>query len=369
MKFLLAVLLLAASAARAATWETFVNGALAAPAPAPLLTQLHVEPLNAAAFSSVMRDAGISLEAVQGLPADRQAPEVQRQVGLYARGLLAMMPEQQDEFKTLSPAFVREQFLRFDALRHSLGAVPEAIREDVMHSQSDLWSEASRRGMSRLLKEPEEWKKNELVYHGDGASPSVTVDGREYARTGRGIAELLGAKLTGAAASYPRELLDIARLRGKKVLDIASGSGTLVTDLRSQGIDAVGVDPYLNARQRANPQAFRQGGVEKLPFPDGSFDVIYSNWGPFVYDHTDDVKYAAYLKEVARVLRPGGRVVITPFLPEDLESLLEEVGGLELSPDMTFRRQRGEHYLNRAITWKGKPWSGDAFIELIKKPL
>src|SRR5688572_20339897 len=147
MKSLLAVLLLAASTARAATWETFVDGALASPKPSPVLTALHVETLNADAFVGVMKEAGIALEAVQALPAEKQAAEVQRQVGLYARGLLAMTPVR-DEFKNQSLPFVADQFRRFDALRSVLGAVPPEFREPIMHAQSEFWGEATRRSLS-----------------------------------------------------------------------------------------------------------------------------------------------------------------------------------------------------------------------------
>ncbi len=98
---------------------------------------------------------------------------------------------------------------------------------------------------------------------------------------------------------------------GDRVLDAASGSGfelTLMARLRR--VCAVGVEPATAelglARQR-DPQArLAQARLEQLPFADASFDKILSSE---TLEHLADD--AAGLRELLRVLRPGGRLAIS----------------------------------------------------------
>jgi SAM-dependent methyltransferase len=98
---------------------------------------------------------------------------------------------------------------------------------------------------------------------------------------------------------------------GRRVLEVGCGSAPCARWLRTRGADVVALDLSAGMLARA-AQLNRATGVavpllqadaSHLPFADGAFDVVFSAFGglPFV----SDVEQA--LREVARVLRPGGR--------------------------------------------------------------
>lgn len=121
----------------------------------------------------------------------------------------------------------------------------------------------------------------------------------------------------GGRSALRRETLDRADLRpGEAVLDVGCGPGVLTImakeragDGEVHGIDA---SPEMidAARRKAEKQgrdvAFQAAAVEDLPFPDGTFDVVLSS---FMLHHLpDDLKRAGF-REVARVLKTGGRLL------------------------------------------------------------
>jgi len=104
-----------------------------------------------------------------------------------------------------------------------------------------------------------------------------------------------------------RELAGEGALRA---LDVGCGTGFNVQRLRERGFDVVGLEPAEGMRARAqanNPGAeIVDGDAEALPFPDASFDLVLS---------IEVVRYLAdparAFAEMARVLRPGGRAIVT----------------------------------------------------------
>lgn len=102
---------------------------------------------------------------------------------------------------------------------------------------------------------------------------------------------------------------------GRRVLEVGCGSAPCARWLVSQGAYAVGLDisaGMLRHARAAAPAtgprpALVQASAESLPFADGSFDLACSAFGgvPFVADS------ARVMREVARVLRPGGRWVFS----------------------------------------------------------
>ncbi|MGW4090152.1 methyltransferase domain-containing protein [Nocardia sp. NPDC004750] len=108
----------------------------------------------------------------------------------------------------------------------------------------------------------------------------------------------------------------LAVASGERALDIGAGTGSEVLEFaRRVGPDgeAVGVDPnpamlaVADARAEAAGVSARfvEGTAYHLPFPDASFDAVRCER---VYQHLDDP--AAATAEIARVLRPGGRVLL-----------------------------------------------------------
>ena len=103
---------------------------------------------------------------------------------------------------------------------------------------------------------------------------------------------------------------NIAGMRG---LDVGCGDGKLACVVASRGAAAVGVDPdpamLAAARARARDAGvgatFVEGRIERLPFPDASFDVVSA-----ITVLCFVANAAAAVREMVRVLRPGGRLVL-----------------------------------------------------------
>jgi len=109
------------------------------------------------------------------------------------------------------------------------------------------------------------------------------------------------------------EYADFASTRGQRVLEIGVGVGSDFIRFVRAGAHATGVDLTEHSvalvRRRLELEGLsadlQRADAERLPFPDGSFDVVYS-WG--VLHHTPDSDRA--IAEAQRVLKPGGRLCV-----------------------------------------------------------
>ncbi len=114
----------------------------------------------------------------------------------------------------------------------------------------------------------------------------------------------------------------LARLQpGEKVLDVGCGTGTLAIEVQQRvGATgrAFGVDPggqqiaraRFKAARRNLPVDFKVGVIEHLDFHDQTFDAVVST---LMMHHLPDDLRRQGLSEIARVLKPGGRLVIADF--------------------------------------------------------
>ncbi|HZU76774.1 MAG TPA: class I SAM-dependent methyltransferase [Dehalococcoidia bacterium] len=112
-------------------------------------------------------------------------------------------------------------------------------------------------------------------------------------------------------------VLDAARVaRGTRLLDAGCGAGllALLARLRGAAVTALDASPALLeiARQRVPEAEVREGDLEALPFADAAFDAVTAVNSVF---YAADM--AAAMRELVRVLRPGGRVVVTSWGPAD----------------------------------------------------
>ncbi len=106
---------------------------------------------------------------------------------------------------------------------------------------------------------------------------------------------------------------------GSRVLDVACGTGQLAIPAARAGAQAAGIDiaPNLIEQARARAAAegldvhFTEGDAESLPYPDRSFDLVISLIGAMFAPRPDVVA-----RELVRVCRPGGRIVMGNWTPE-----------------------------------------------------
>ena len=133
-------------------------------------------------------------------------------------------------------------------------------------------------------------------------------------------------KLLGGDAAR-RTLFDHAAIQcAHRVLDVGCGTGTLAMLIKRLHPDAVvvGLDPDPKALARARRKAgraaiaikFDQGFSDELPYPDGSFDRVFSS---FMFHHLPADQREKTLREIRRVLAPGGSLHMLDF--EGLEAL------------------------------------------------
>jgi SAM-dependent methyltransferase len=149
-----------------------------------------------------------------------------------------------------------------------------------------------------------------------------------------------------------RLLPDVA---GKDVLDDGCGTGYFAAQLARLGGRCVGIDPtpaQLETARRLQDEfelwfPLVEAAGEQLPFPDGSFDLVLSEYGAALW--ADPHRWVA---EAARVLRPGGELVfLTNSLlailcsPDDAEATVEE---------RLLQPQRGIYRME---------WAGDPAVE------
>jgi ubiquinone/menaquinone biosynthesis C-methylase UbiE len=110
----------------------------------------------------------------------------------------------------------------------------------------------------------------------------------------------------------------VAPSRDARILDVGSGTGAVAFAARAAaGPDAfiVGLDPstdMLQAARRGGVDPVVAGSLPHLPFANSSFDAVLS---AFVLTHVDDSDAA--LADMARVLRPGGRIGVSAWAAGD----------------------------------------------------
>ncbi len=120
-------------------------------------------------------------------------------------------------------------------------------------------------------------------------------------------------------------LLEQAAVRSRhRVLDIGCGTGSLLVLIKHThpDIEVVGLDPDPRALARATRKAQRsalslqldQGFADALPYPDDAFDRVFSS---FMFHHLADADKVTTLREVRRVLKPGGRLHLMDFVKAD----------------------------------------------------
>ncbi len=186
------------------------------------------------------------------------------------------------------------------------------------------------------------------------------------------LANLLHTTLAGKFAVWS-EILGGLGLRGdEKVLDVGCGRGAVLvaTARRLPAGRAVGVDLWSGGDQSGNAPGVTMGNAEaegvrdrvrvvtgdatSLPFGDASFDLVVSSMA--IHNIEDPARRGAALREVVRVLRPGGRVAVVDFMVVGQYPEILSLAGLS---DLRIR-PLGWRF------WYGGPWLSASLVTGIR---
>jgi demethylmenaquinone methyltransferase/2-methoxy-6-polyprenyl-1,4-benzoquinol methylase len=126
-----------------------------------------------------------------------------------------------------------------------------------------------------------------------------------------GVYDAMNSVMTaGLHHRWRRRAVDLAAVgSGSKVLDVATGTGDLAIEAASRGCDVIGSDfsegMLARARVKAPEIRFEQADALALGYEDDRFDAATVGFGARNFSDLE-----RGLREMARVVRPGGRVVI-----------------------------------------------------------
>ena len=153
------------------------------------------------------------------------------------------------------------------------------------------------------------------------------------------------ALYANAEGPDPREVAfaAVAEAAPRRVLEVGGGPGELAARMAAElGADVVMVDvsPRMVELARGRGVDAHVGDVQDLPFEDGSFDCAVAAWMLF---HVPDLDRG--LAELARVLRPGGRLVAVTNAEHHLHELREIAGSAAWH--RPFTRENGMDVLAR----------------------
>ncbi len=149
-------------------------------------------------------------------------------------------------------------------------------------------------------------------------------------------------------------MLERVRLRPyRRALDVGCGEGRFCRMLKAEGITATGIDPtaaLIDHARSLDPEGdYRVEKAEALTFEDGAFDLVVSYLSLI---DIPDVKGA--IAEMARVLAPGGRLLIANLASYNSAADANALGWTTLRDGR--RAHAMDHYLEEKagwIAWKG----------------
>lgn len=119
----------------------------------------------------------------------------------------------------------------------------------------------------------------------------------------------------GLHRGWKAKVIELARIQpGERLLDLCTGTGDIALAAQKKGAIVLGLDftlPMLEqglARAGAEQVGFIQGDALRLPFANGSFDIVTIGYGL-----RNLASFEPGIREMIRVLKPGGRLVILDF--------------------------------------------------------
>ena len=174
----------------------------------------------------------------------------------------------------------------------------------------------------------------------------IAEAGVSYDRVADRYAELVRSGLEGLPlekALVDHFVSQVVRAGGGQVLDIGCGPGWLTQDLRSQGLAVSGIDistGMLRLARGNNPGlGFAAATLTQLPFADGMAAGVFC-W--YVLHHVPDEDLRTAIGELARVIAPGGFLMLGGHVGDSTYLKTEGYGGLPMR--VLFARRSPETY-------------------------
>ncbi len=141
------------------------------------------------------------------------------------------------------------------------------------------------------------------------------------------------ATLTTQTAGHLVRFAGVAK--GHKVLDVGTGTGVVAVTAARKGATVTGIDLTPELLVQGRPSAalagvevtWQEGDAERLPFADGSFDVVLSEFG-----HMFAPRQEVAAREMLRVLRAGGTLAFATWPPEQMSGRSFALGAKYLPP-------------------------------------
>lgn len=143
---------------------------------------------------------------------------------------------------------------------------------------------------------------------------------------------MLAARMTRPAEEFVN-LVGVSG--GRRLLDIACGTGNTAIPAARLGAVVTGIDIATNLLEQARARAaeegltaeFDEGDAEALPYADSTFDIVQTMFGAMFAPRPELVA-----SEMARVLKPGGRVAMGNWNPESFSAAMFKVGSRHVPP-------------------------------------
>jgi SAM-dependent methyltransferase len=165
---------------------------------------------------------------------------------------------------------------------------------------------------------------------------------REQYADEKGLETRQGVYGTGAGEPFDIALHAFAEISPDRVLEVGGGQGFFAARMRDElGAAVVGIDvsERMVELQRERGIDAQVGDVQELPFSDASFDAVSAQ---YMLYHVPDLDRG--LAEIARVLRPGGRLVAITNAVDHLHELWSLVGR-DRRAEGTFNDENGGAFL------------------------
>lgn len=165
----------------------------------------------------------------------------------------------------------------------------------------------------------------------------ISYTGAQYVQTRRPLKELV------EYGAYPIKFF--TDIKDKKVLDVGTGTGRLVLDMKKLGAKAIGIDIAPHFNFKLHPKSFKIADAADTKFPSEHFDRIYSSWSIFTFDKDSYDFQVKVLKELTRILKSDGKIRLGMVNIAEIKKLTEKSGELKVTDKEVTQMALGDGWI------------------------